>query len=147
MAPRLRMTLAMVALGPCQAFAEPAPAPDLDCSLGFEALRNWATWLPGAERGSSGIHDVVAVTEPDVWRVEITFTAPGQNAHPAVILRKFVKQVTGVWTAQSKVCGFGDKAQFAELVAETQAEDSRLTNVSRDEVEEQRKALSPLGSP
>ncbi|MBS0268093.1 MAG: hypothetical protein JSS54_03825 [Proteobacteria bacterium] len=147
MAPRVRMTLVMVALAPCQALAEPtkAPPPDLDCSIGFEALRNWAAWLPGAERGSAGNHDVITVKQPDVWRVEITFTAPGQNAHPAVVLRKFVKQVTGVWTAQSKTCGYGDQMQLSELLAETKAEDSRLTNMSRAEVEEQKKKLSPLG--
>ncbi len=142
------MTLAMVALAPCHAYSQPAPTPpDLDCSLGFEALRNWATWLPGAERASTGNRDVTIVAHPDVWRVEITFTNPGQTAHPTVVLRKFVKQVTGVWTAQSKACGFGDPASFSELLAETKAEDSRLTNLSRAEVEEQKRKLSPLGSP
>lgn len=143
------MTLAIVALAPCQALAEPAraPPPDLNCSVGFEALRNWAAWLPGAERGSGSRPNVITVVEPDVWRVEITITEPGQTAHPAVVLRKFVKQVTGVWTAQSKACGFGDQTSFAELLAEMKAEDSRLTNMSRAEVEEQKKKLSPLGSP
>ena len=142
------MTLALAALAPCPALAQPASAPpDLDCSLTFAALRNWAAWLPGAEQRSDSNYDVIALAEPDVWRVEITFTRPGQTAHPTVVLRKFVKQVTGVWTAQSKACGFGDKASFAELLAETKAEDSRLTNLSRAEVEEQKRKLSPLGAP
>lgn len=148
MAPRLRMTLALVALWPWPALAEPASVPpDLDCSLGFEALRNWAAWVPGAEPVSGGNPNVVTVAQPDVWRVEITFTGPGDTAHPAVTLRKFVKQVTGVWTAQSKACGYGDQVQFQALVAAAKAEDSRLTNMSRAEVEEQKKKLSPLGSP
>ncbi len=148
MLPRLATALAVIALWSCQALAEPAPpAPDLDCSKGFEALRNWAAWLPGAQRTNSDGRDVVTVSAPGVWRVEITFTEPGQTAHPAVVLRKFIKQVTGVWTAQSKVCGYGNQAQFAELMAEMKAEDSRLTNVSRAEVEQKKKELSPLGSP
>jgi hypothetical protein len=79
-----------------------------------------------------------------VWRVEIIFTAPGEPAHPAVILRKFLKQVTGVWTAQSKACGFGDQAQFAELMADMKSEDTKLTNASRTEVERQKREQSPL---
>jgi hypothetical protein len=140
------MMLAMVALSPCQALSEPAPSPpDLDCGMGFTALRNWAQWLPGAKRTSVGGRDIVTVGEQDVWRVEIIFTEPGQTAHPAVTLRKFVKQVTGVWTAQSKGCGYGNQMQFGELVAEMKAEDSRLTNASRAEVEQRRKEVSPLG--
>lgn len=142
------MTLALVALGPCHALSEPAPAPpDLDCSMGFEALRNWAAWVPGAEQVNGSNPNIVTVTQPDVWRVEITFTGSGEAAHPAVTLRKFVKQVTGVWTAQSKVCGYGNQVDFAALVAAAKAEDSRLTNASRDEIEQKKKALSPLGSP
>ncbi len=139
----LRIASAAVALASSPALA--GAAPDLDCNMGFKALRNWAAWLPGAQQGNSGGRDIVIVVEPDVWRVEIAFTEPGQTAHPAVTLRKFVKQVTGVWTAQSKVCGYGDQAQFAELVAETKAEDSRLTNASRAEVEQQKREQSPLG--
>ena len=142
------MTLALATLWPCQAIADDASAPpDLDCSKGFKALSDWASWLPGAERTNASGRDVITVEEPEVWRVEIAFTEPGQTAHPAVTLRKFVKQVTGVWTAQSKVCGYGNQMQFSELLAETKAEDTRLTNASRAEVEEQKKALSPLGSP
>jgi hypothetical protein len=125
---------------------QPAP-PDLDCKMGFEALRNWAMWLPGAQKTRDGARDVIAVTEPETWRVEITFSAPGELAHPAVVLRKFVKQVTGVWTAQSKACGYGNQADFAALIAAAKAEDSRLTNASRDEAERQKREQSPLGSP
>jgi hypothetical protein len=144
---RVRTALALIALGPCHALAEPAAAPDLDCKMGFDGLRNWATWLPGAKAGNIGNRDVVTVEQPDIWRIEIAFTKPGQTAHPAVTLRKFVKQVTGVWTAQSKACGFGNQMQFSELVAETKAEDTRLTNASRSEVEQQKREQSPLGGP
>jgi hypothetical protein len=146
MAPRLRMMLAMVALAPCQALSEPTPPPpDLNCDMGFDALRNWAAWLPGAERRSGGNPDVIMVAQPDVWRVEITFTEPGQPAHPAVTARKFVKQVTGVWTAQSKGCGYGNQAQFADLMASMKAMDKTLTDTSREEIERNWKALLPLG--
>jgi hypothetical protein len=142
---RLGMMLALVVLGPCQALADPAPAPpELDCSKGLEALRSWSAWLPGAERTTRDGRDIITVSAPDLWRVEITFTTPGEPAHPAVVLRKFLKQVTGVWTAQSKACGYGDQAQFAALMANMKAEDTRLTNVSRDEVARQKSERPPL---
>ncbi|HVZ05428.1 hypothetical protein [Hyphomicrobium sp.] len=145
MAARLAAILAMLVLGICRAAADPIPPPpDLDCSKGFEALRNWAAWLPGADRTSRDGKDVITLSAPTIWRVEITFTNPGEPGHPAIILRKFLKQVTGVWTAQSKACSFGDKAQFEALLAQIKAEDTRLTNLSRDEVARQKSERSPL---
>lgn len=139
---RLVIALAAAALGSSQAFSGSAAAPpDLDCSLGFEALHNWSSWLPGAQRESG---DVITFANPDVWRVEIRFTRPGEAAHPAVTLRKFVKQVTGVWTAQSKACGYGDQIQYAALMTELKAEDTRLTNASRADVEQRKSERSPL---
>jgi hypothetical protein len=140
------MALALLALGPWQALAGPAHVPpDLDCSKGFDALRNWASWLPGAAQ-NAGNPNVITVSEPNAWRVEIAFTEPGQPAHPAVTLRKFLKQVTGVWTAQSKGCSYGNQAQFVALMTEMKAADKTLTDASRVEVERKRKELSPLGS-
>jgi hypothetical protein len=147
MSPALRIALAATALIPCRLLAEPAAAPDIDCKMGLEALRNSAAWLPGAKHVIEGGRDVTTVEEPDVWRVEITLTAPGEIGHPSVIFRKFVKQVTGVWTAQSKACGYGNPAQFSDLMAALKAEDSRLTNASRAEVERQKREQSPLGAP
>jgi hypothetical protein len=69
---------------------------------------------------------------------------PGEPAHPAVTLRKFVKQVTGVWTAQSKACGYGDQTQFAALLVSLKAEDTRLTNASRADAERKKREQSPL---
>lgn len=127
----LGIALAVATLGSSQALSGPAAAPpDLDCSLGFDALHNWSAWLPGAQRENRDGRDVITFANPDIWRVEIRFTKPGEPAHPAVSLRKFVKQVTGVWTAQSKACGYGDQIQFAALLAELKAEDTRLTNAS-----------------
>jgi hypothetical protein len=147
MLPRLPTALILVALGPCQALSEPAPTPpDLDCTMGFDALHNWAAWLPGAERKTTDGQDVVTVSAPNLWRVEITFTQSREPAQRAVVLRKFLKQVTGVWTAQSKACGYGDKAQFDALMSKMRAEDTRLTNASRADVERQKREQSPLGS-
>lgn len=141
---RLGIALAVAALGSGQALSGPAAPPDLDCSLGFEALHNWAAWLPGAQRESRDGRDVITFTDPDVWRVEIRFTMPGDPAHPAVTLRKFVKQVTGVWTAQSKACGYGDQIQFAAMMTALKAEDTQLTNASREEAERQKRERSTL---
>ncbi|MFT3730432.1 MAG: hypothetical protein QM780_03260 [Hyphomicrobium sp.] len=145
MLPRFAVTLVALLVGPWAALAEPAAVPpDLDCKLGFDALRNWSAWLPGAKQKTAN-PNVVTLEDPDVWRVEITFTEPGQPAHPAIVLRKFVKQVTGVWTAQSKECGYGNQAEYIALVDAMKAEDSRLTNASRDEVERLKREQSPLG--
>jgi hypothetical protein len=142
----LAIALALVAFGAggSPAHSDALPPPDLDCSLGFEALRNQLAWLPGAQRESAEGRDVVTFADPGVWRVEIRFTMPGEPAHPAVSIRKFVKQVTGVWTAQSKACGYGDRMQFDALMAALKVEDTRLTNASRDEVERQKRERSPL---
>ena len=135
------IVLGVATLGPSPAIS--APAPDIDCKMGFQALRNWSQWVPGAKQEAAN-PNVVTVEEPGVWRVEITFTEPGQPAHPAVVLRKFVKQVTGVWTAQSKACGYGNQVEYMALVDAMKAEDTRLTNLSRAKVEEEKRAKSPL---
>ena len=148
MPPRLSTTLALIALSAAPALADPAPTPpDLDCQLSFKALQDWAAWLPGATRRPGKNGEVITVSDPDVWRVEMTFTKPGDVAHPAVVLRKFVKQVTGVWTAQSKACGFGNQSEYSTLLTEMKATDKALTDASRAEVEKKKKELSPLGSP
>ncbi|HML29837.1 MAG TPA: hypothetical protein PKE16_13550 [Hyphomicrobium sp.] len=67
----LGLALAVVALGSAQALAQPAAAPDLDCKMGFTALRNWSAWLPGAKQQANN-PNVVTVENPEVWRVEIT---------------------------------------------------------------------------
>jgi hypothetical protein len=140
--------LAVLMLGVCQASAEPVAAPPvLDCSKGFDGLQKWAAWLPGAERTTRDGQDIIGLAAPDVWRVELTFLQTGDPGYPAIILRKFLKQVTGVWTAQSQACSFGDKAQFPALLARLKAEDTRLTNVSREEADRQKRdgsSLSPM---
>jgi len=118
--------------------------PDLDCSAGFDGLRSTAAAMPGAHAGEDERGDLVAVGVPDTWTVEYAFTRPGQAAHPAVTLRTFIKQATGVWTAQSKGCGFGDARQFAALMADMKERDSELTNASRAEVEKEKQDASPL---
>ena len=140
------IALAVVALGSSRVLSEPAVAPDLDCKMGFEALRNRSQWVPGAKQDAAN-PNVVTVEQPDVWRVEITFTEPGQPAHPAIVLRKFVKQVTGIWTAQSKECGYGNQVEFMALVDAMKAEDKRLTDASRAEAEQRKRSQSPLGGP
>lgn len=137
----LAMLLPAVALA--QSSSTP---PDLDCSTGFEGLRSAAAALPGAQAGSDERFDQIAAIVPEVWSVEYAFTRPGQAAHPAVVLRTFRKQVTGVWTAQSKGCSFGDERQFAALMADAKERDSELTNASRAAVEKQKQEQSPLGA-
>lgn len=125
------------------AFAQDA-APDLDCSAGFEGVRSAVAALPGATPVNDERFDVVSVLSADAWKVDFAFTRPGQAAHPAVTLRTFKKQVTGVWTAQSKGCGFGDDRQFAALMADMKQRDTELTNASRAAVDTAKQEQSPL---
>ncbi len=146
------MRLGRVAAGlvavvtPAAALAQSNP-PDLDCSLGFEGLRAAMQALPGVQTGEGGGFDVVMLSLPDVWRTETSFTTRWHPAYPAVTMRTFRKQVTGVWTAQSKSCGFGDQGQFTALVEQMKAGDKSLTDASRAEVERQRQSQSPLAPP
>jgi hypothetical protein len=138
------------AMAPAAMAAPPADqAPVLNCSRGFDALKAQAQSFPGAKTGRWREFDVVGVSsvEPDTWRVEFAFTAPGHAAHPAVLLRTLRKQVTGVWTAQSMGCGYGNPSAFSALMADMKAGDTELTNESRDKVEREKQNQSPLAAP
>jgi hypothetical protein len=131
---------------PAAAAAQTATPPTIDCTLGFDGIKAQAQALPGAQSGRWQDFDIVgqSASEPDTWRVEFAFTTPGHGAHPAALLRTLRKQVTGVWTAQSKGCGYGDTSAFAALMADMKAGDTKLTNESRDEVERGKQGQSPL---
>jgi hypothetical protein len=131
------------ALAPVPAVQSPA-APVLDCALGYEGLRGFAQSLAGATWSMEGGYDIASLAEPETWRVQIAFTSPGHPAHPTVTARTFRKQVTGVWTAESKGCGYGDRSQFTILMNDMKSGDTELTNASRHEVEARKAGQSPL---
>lgn len=130
-----------VALSAAPAHAKP---PVLDCELGYEGLRFYAQSLPGAETGNEDGFDFVTVSEPQRWIARIFITTAEHPAHPAVTERTQRKQVTDVWTADSKGCGYGNSDQFAQLMSDMKAGDTALTNASRAEVEERKRKTSPL---
>lgn len=141
---RMAVWLAGV-IAPAAAFAQPAP-PTLDCDLGFTALQAQAQALPGAQVSQRDGFEVVTQAAPDLWRADILFTTSWHPAHPAAAVRIFRKQVTGVWTAESKACGYGDRRQFAALVDDLKAGDKQLTDASRAEVERKKRDRSPLAT-
>lgn len=134
-------------LAPAIALADAALPPTLDCAITFDGARAYAAALPGSMTitGLPG-YDTITTGADDAWQADFMFTQPGHSAHPAVTLRTRRKQVTGVWTAESKGCGYGDQAQFVALMAEMKTEDSRLTNASRADVEKAKQSRSPLDS-
>jgi hypothetical protein len=134
-------------IAPAAAVAQTVNLPTLDCTVDFVSLQAVVQALPGAERGEEGGFVTVKLAEPDVWRVEYGFTTRWHPAYPAATLRTFRKQVTGVWTAESKSCGYGDQGQFAALVEQMKAGDKALTDASRAEVERQNASKSPLAPP
>ncbi len=128
-----------------RAFADAVPPPALDCAMTFDAVRGYAAALPGSTTvtGLPG-YDTITTGLDDTWQADFMFTQSGHAAHPAVTLRTRRKQVTGVWTSESKGCGYGDRAQFVALMADMKAEDSRLTDASRADVETAKQSRSPL---
>jgi hypothetical protein len=144
---RVSRTAVLLLVGtmcPSLATAETASAPTLDCALGFQGLQATAEMLAGAEWREEGGYHIATLAEPDTWRAQIFFTQPGHPAHPAVTLRTSRKQVTGVWTADSKGCGYGKQDAFVELMADMKSGDTELTNASRVEVERGKQNQSPL---
>lgn len=131
------------ALVSAAAAADSAP-PALDCTLGFQGLRLATEQRAGVEWRHEGGYDIATLALPAAWRVEIAFTLPGHPAHPAVTQRTRLRQVTEVWTADSKGCGYGDQGQFAILMADMKSGDTELTNASRHEVERRKQGRSPL---
>lgn len=135
----------MAALFPAAALAQSPSPPTIDCTLGYSGLKDTAQWLPGVQWTQEGGYDIATLSVPDVWTAQIAFTHSGHPAHPAVTLRTRRKQVTDVWTADSKGCGYGDQGQFALLMADMKSGDTELTNASRHEVESRKAGQSPLG--
>jgi hypothetical protein len=146
MAPsRTAVWLACV-IAPAAAAAQSATPPTLDCAIGFEALKSAAEALPGAQSSQYSGFDMVTQAMPETWRVEIFFTTRWHPAYPAVAIRTLRKQVTGVWTADSKACGYGNQQQFSALVDDMKASDTALTEASRAEVERKKQGQSPLAT-
>jgi hypothetical protein len=143
MGSRSAVLLAGVML-PAAAIAQTAAPPTIDCAVGFDGLKTAARSLPGARIAEDRGFEVVTLEAPDAWRVEIAFTTSWHAAHPAATLRTLRKQVTGVWTADSKSCGYGDQAAFVTLVADMKAGDKALTDASRAEIEQRKQSQSPL---
>ena len=142
--PRLRTAVWLAgALIPATAAAQGPAPPTLDCALGFEALRAEAHALPGAVHEQAGGYEIVKLAAGS-WSVQISFTLPGHPAHPAAMVRTLRRQVTDVWTADSKGCGYGDRSQFTILMADMKSGDTELTNASRAEVERRKQGASPL---
>lgn len=142
---RTRLALCLAAAVAVSPAARAAP-PHLDCELGFEPLRFYAEALPGAQTGHEGGFDTVTLSEPEKWTAHIYITTPGHPAHPTIVQRTRRKQVTEVWTADSKGCGYGKTDQFLILMEDMKSTDTELTNQSRNEVE-QRKRNKPLLAP
>ncbi len=132
-------------LVPVAAAAQTASPPTLDCTLGYDGLRTFVQSLPGAQWSTEGGYAIASLGEASSWRAQVAFTEPGHLAHPAVTLRTFRKQVTDVWTADSKGCGYGNQSQFAILMADMKSGDTELTNASRQEIETRKAGQSPLG--
>jgi hypothetical protein len=142
---RTALLLIAVTLSPGSLAAQSTTPPTLDCALGFDGLLTAMRSLSGAQWDHEGGYDIATLAMQDTWRVQIAFTEPGHPAHPAVTLRTLRRQVTDVWTADSKGCGYGNKEQFAILMGDMKSGDIELTSASRLAAERKKEGQSMLG--
>ena len=133
-------------MAPATVLAQGPSPPTIECSVGFDALKTAALALPGAQASEAGGFDMVTQAHAESWRVSFFFTSRWHPAYPAVALRTLRKQVTGVWTSESKACGWGDQRQFSALVDDMKKTDKALTEASRAEVEKKKQDRSPLAT-
>jgi hypothetical protein len=145
--PPARTALCLAGLIGATAAGAQDAAPTLECSRGFDAIKTDAQALPGAQVNEHEGFEIFTQAAPGAWRAEFFFTTGWHPAYPAVALRTQRKQVTGVWTADSKVCGYGSSAQTSALADEMKTGDKALTDASRAEVERKKSSRSPLSPP
>lgn len=147
MARRTALLLAFSAILLGRSAAAAQDAPTLECEPGFETIRASVLATPGAEIGEANRMDIVVLPPTATWKVVYTFTQAGHPAHPSVTLQTRRKQVTGVWTAQRKGCGYGPTAEFNAMMADFKAIDHAATEASRAEAERNKTGASPLAPP
>ena len=97
--------------------------PALDCKLGFDAIREAAYALPGAEKSEKPHWDMVQVksagaTDKEWWLALFVFTQKQHYAYPTVTLKSIWKEPGGKVLSERTACGYGDKALFDKAMAE-----------------------------
>jgi hypothetical protein len=95
----------------------------LDCKLDFDAIREAAYALPGAEKSEKPDWDMVHVKsraggDEPWWIALFVFTQKGHYAYPTVTLKSIWKQPDGQIMSERTACGYGDKALFDKAMAE-----------------------------
>ena len=97
--------------------------PALDCKLDFDAIREAAYALAGAEKSEKPDWDMVHVKSraggDELWWIALfVFTQKGHYAYPTVTLKSIWKQPDGQIMSERTACGYGDKALFDKAMAE-----------------------------
>ncbi len=97
--------------------------PALDCKLGFDAIREAAYALPGAEKSEKPDWDMVKVksagaADKEWWLALFVFTQKQHYAYPTVTLKSIWKEPDGKVLTERTACGYGDKALFDKVMAE-----------------------------
>jgi hypothetical protein len=97
--------------------------PALDCKLGFDAIREAAYALPGAEKSEKPDWDMVQVksagaADKQWWLALFVFTQKQHYAYPTVTLKSIWKEPDGKVLTERTACGYGDKALLDKVMAE-----------------------------
>ncbi len=88
---------------------------DLDCSLGYIALREQVTQFAHEPSRLPGGNPMFDLYSDENSRAVYTLTALENPAHPAIFMRSLAPQSAPA-TASRSACGFGDKAAFESLL-------------------------------
>jgi hypothetical protein len=97
--------------------------PVLDCKLAFDAIKEAALALPGAETSEKPDWDMVHVKsrtggDEQWWIALFVFTQKGHYAYPTVTLKSIWKAPDGQILSERTACGYGDKTLFDRVMAE-----------------------------
>ena len=113
----------LVSAGARMASATDDMRPVLDCKLTFDAIKEAALALPGAETSEKPDWDMVHVKsraggDEQWWIALFVFTQKGHYAYPTVTLKSIWKAPDGQVLSERTACGYGDKALFDKVMAE-----------------------------